>query len=76
MSKFADKQFWVDTGDRALTSFAQALLTTGVFESTGLLNIDWVQILSLAGGYAAASVLTSVVFRGNMEGIHPKPGDV
>lgn len=67
MSKFADRQFWIDTGDRALTSFAQALLTTGVFESTGLLNVDWVGMFSLAGGYAVASILTSVVFRGNSD---------
>lgn len=64
VSKFADKQFWVDTGDRALASFAQALVTTGVFESVGLLGVNWTDILSLSGGYALASVLTSVAFRG------------
>lgn len=67
MSKYADKQFWIDTGDRALASFAQALVTTGVFESTGLIGLDWAAVLSLSGGYALASVLTSVAFRGSPE---------
>ena len=64
MSKFADRQFWVDTADRAVASFAQALVTTGVFESVGLLGVDWTGVLSLSGGYALASVLTSIAFRG------------
>ena len=63
-SKYASKKFWVDAGDRAASSFAQALLTTGVFESVGLLGADWMQILSLSGGYALASLLTSIAFRG------------
>lgn len=65
MSKYSDRQFWIDTGDRALASFAQALVTTGVFESSGLIGLDWAEVLSLSGGYALASVLTSVAFRGN-----------
>ena len=64
MSKFASKSFWVDAGDRAAASFAQALLVTGVFESVGLLGADWVTVLSLAGGYALASLLTSIAVRG------------
>src|SRR5690625_4471079 len=64
VSKFADRQFWVDTADRAVASFAQALVTTGVFESVGLLGVDWTGVLSLSGGYALASVLTSIAFRG------------
>lgn len=68
-SKFASKDFWVDAFDRALASFAQAMVTTGVFESTGILGLEWSGILSLSGGYALASLLTSIAFRGNDGGI-------
>lgn len=64
MSKYASKKFWVDTADRAVATFAQAMLATGVLESTGLVGIDWGGILSIAGGTALASVLSSVAFRG------------
>lgn len=63
-SKYADKGFWVDAGDRALASFAQALVTTGAFESAGVIAADWQGVLSLSAGYALASVLTSIAFRG------------
>lgn len=66
-SKFADSAFWVDLADRALISFAQGLLTTGVFESTGLVGLDWQEILSLAGGFAVASVLSTIAFRDNTD---------
>lgn len=64
MSKYADKAFWTDTVDRAVATFAQAAigaLTAGV---TGLIDIDWVQVGSVAGLAALVSVLTSVAFRG------------
>jgi hypothetical protein len=32
---------------------------------TGILDVDWVQILSVAGLAGAVSVLTSIAFRGN-----------
>lgn len=64
MSKFADKQWWIDTGDRAAASFAQGLIGTLGLDSVGVLDVDWVQGLSLAGSYALLSVLTAVAFRG------------
>jgi len=63
MSKFASKQFWVDTFDRAVATVAQAsiaVLTAGV---TGLLTVEWVEIASIAGLAGLVSVLTSVAFR-------------
>ena len=67
MSKYANTQFWVDTVDRAVATFAQtavAALTAGV---TGLLEVDWAQGASVAGLAALVSVLTSVAFRGGSE---------
>lgn len=67
MSKFADRAWLTDTLDRAVASFAQALLVTGTFETVGIIGVDWAGVLSLAGGYALASVLTSVAFRGGAD---------
>lgn len=66
-SKYASREFWTDAIDRAVASFAQALVTTGVFESAGLIGVDWQGVLSLSGGYALASLLTSIAFRGNAD---------
>ena len=65
MSKFADKKFWIETFDRGLSSLAQGVLASAALESVGVLNVDWVQVLSLGGSYALLSVLTSIAFRGN-----------
>ncbi|QIM19465.1 holin [Leucobacter coleopterorum] len=54
------KQFWLETGERAVKTFAQsavALLTAG---AAGLLGVDWLQLVSVAGLAALVSVLTSV----------------
>ena len=64
MSKFASGQFWVDTFDRAVASFAQGILGAGALDGVGVLDIAWLDVLSLAGSYAALSILTSVAFRG------------
>lgn len=65
MSKYASKVFWVDTFDRAVSTVAQAAVAVLTANVTGLLDVDWVQIASVAGLAGAVSVLTSVAFRGN-----------
>lgn len=63
-SKFASSEFWTDAADRAVASFAQALVVTAALETTGLLAVDWVNALSISGAYALASLLSSVAWRG------------
>ena len=63
-SKFASKDFWVDTADRGVASFAQGMIGSAGLDSTGLLDIGWSGAFSLAGAYALLSVLTSVAVRG------------
>lgn len=67
MSKYFDRQFWIDTADRAIATFAQAAIAAGTASVTGLLDIDWVQLGSIAGLAGLVSVLTSVAFRGGSE---------
>lgn len=68
-SKYANKQFWIDTADRALATCAQAAVATLTAGVTGILEVDPVQLASVAGLAGAVSVLTSVAFRGG-EGEH------
>lgn len=64
VSKYASKAFWVDTADRAVSTFAQAVVATLTAGATGLLDVDWVQAASVGGLAAVVSVLTTVAFRG------------
>ena len=66
-SKYANGQFWLDTLDRAVATVAQAGVAVLTANVTGLLDVDWVQIGSVAGLAGAVSVLTSIAFRGNAE---------
>lgn len=67
MSKYANKQFWVDTFDRAVSTFAQSLVGVLGVDVIGILDVDWVQTLSVAGLAAATSVLLSISYRGKGE---------
>lgn len=64
MSKYANKQFWIDTFDRAVATAAQVFVAGGALESSGVIGLDWKTQLSLTAGSALASVLTSIAFRG------------
>jgi hypothetical protein len=66
-SKYASRQFWIDTADRAVATFAQASVATLTAGVTGILEVDPIQLVSVAGLAAAVSVLTSVAFRGGTE---------
>lgn len=60
-----NKLFWLDTAERAVKTFAQTAIATLSAGSTGLLNVDWPALLSVAGLAALLSVLTSVVSAGS-----------
>lgn len=53
------KTFWKDTAERAVKTFAQSFVAS-LAVATGLLNVDWVNALSIAGLAAVISVGTSV----------------
>ena len=63
-SKYVNGQFWVDTFDRAVSTFAQSSIAILTANSVGLLDVDWAQLASVSGLAAAVSALTSIAFRG------------
>lgn len=63
-SRYASKGYWLDTMDRAVSTFAQAAVATLSAGATGLLDIDFAQAASVSGLAALVSVLSSVAFRG------------
>lgn len=57
------RQFWEDTAERSLKTFAQALL--GVFVAgVTIMSVDWVDALAIGATAALVSVLTSVASAG------------
>lgn len=53
--------FWTGLTDRAVKSFAQALILLWGADGLNILQIDWPAALGLGGGAALLSVLTSIV---------------
>lgn len=54
------KQFWKDTAERAIGTFAQALLAT-LAVGTPIWGLDWETGLGVSATAAASSILKSVV---------------
>ena len=53
-------QFWKATAERAVSTAAQAALAALGTDLVGVLDIDAVAVLSLAGGGAILSILKSI----------------
>ena len=62
------KTFWLAAIERAIKTFAQtaAALLTG--SATGLLEVDWLQLTSVAGMAALVSLLTSIASAATTDG--------
>lgn len=56
--------FWKAAAERAVKTFAQALVAVGLTGATGLLDVDWPAALSAAGLAAVVSLATSVASSG------------
>lgn len=54
------KTFWKDTVERAVKTFAQSLAAVMTAGATGVLDVDWVNALSVSLLATLVSVLTSV----------------
>lgn len=55
------RSFWEYAGERAIKTFAQTAIATLGAQSVGLFSIDWSALLSVSGGAALLSLLTSLV---------------
>ena len=56
-----DLKFWNYAGERAIKTFAQAAIAVIGTGTVGLLDIDFVNLVSIAGGAALLSILTSIL---------------
>lgn len=57
-------QFWKDTAERAVKSFAQGVILALGGGAVNVLTIDWLTLAGAGGGAALLSVLTSIVSAG------------
>lgn len=55
-----NQTFWKDTAERAVKTFAQSFGAVLIASGTGLLDVDWINALSVAGLATVISVATSV----------------
>lgn len=55
-----DSRFWMAASERALKTFAQTLVALIGTGAVGILEIDWVQMLSISATATVLSVLSSV----------------
>lgn len=60
MSVLTTKKFWKDAAERAAKTFAQAAVAVLGAGATGLLEVEWLSVVSVSGLAALVSVLTSV----------------
>lgn len=65
MSKFADRQFWIDAADRALSTFAQTFVATLIATSvTTVIDLEWSEVSGIAALAALISLGQSISARG------------
>lgn len=58
------KEFWITSLERALRTFAQVALGFIVVGTSGVLDTDWQNMLSVAAVASFASILMSIVGTG------------
>lgn len=56
-----DIRFWQAAGERAVKTFAQALLALIGTSAVGIMDLDWLQMFSVALTATVVSILTSIV---------------
>jgi glyoxylate carboligase len=54
------RTFWIAVAERSIKTVAQTSAALLVGNGVGLLNADWISVLSVAGMAGVVSVLTSI----------------
>ncbi|WP_285005179.1 holin [Lactococcus formosensis] len=54
------KTFWKDTAERAVKTFAQSMVAVMTVGSTGVLDVDWKNTVSVALLATLVSIFTSI----------------
>lgn len=57
---FTDSRFWVSSAERAIKTFAQALVALIGTSAMSIIELDWTQMLGISATAAVVSVLTSI----------------
>lgn len=62
MKKFTSKAFWLSIAERAIKTFAEAMLSVVTINgvSVGFAEVDWLSALSVSGVAVVISVLTNL----------------
>lgn len=55
-----NRRFFADTAERAIKTVAQAAAALLVGNGVGLLEVDWISVLSVSGLAGVVSLLTSI----------------
>jgi hypothetical protein len=55
------KAYWAFSGERALKTVAQVMMATIGVTAAGIIEVDWVQVLSVSALAGLMSLLTSVL---------------
>lgn len=55
-----NRNFWKQATERAVKTFAQAIVAQITTNNIGVTELNWVNILNIAGTAAILSVLTSI----------------
>lgn len=57
---FTDSRFWVSSAERAIKTFAQALVALIGTSAMSIVELDWMQMLGVSATAAVVSILTSI----------------
>lgn len=62
MKKFKSKEFWEEIAERAIKTFAEAMLSVVTINgvSVGFAEVDWLSALSVSGVAVVISILTNL----------------
>lgn len=68
MASIASTSFWAASAERALKTTCQVAVSLLAVGTTGILDVDWLNVLSVSALAGVVSVLTSVASAASTDG--------